>query len=160
MFSQIMAGRCSVCIAALMQIRQWSLFLYTSLLGVYAEASAWHVCRGYLVDTGQEFINSREPGTNTQPFEFDTGMGVLPEAIDMSGSVRDCSSLPSSHSLLASAVTRFPAAAAPRSVDASYSGKQSRPDHTTVWIMTACFCSAIDDTWRGLHHHQHQPVCL
>ena len=59
--------------------------LYMSLLGLYAEVSAWHVYRGYLVDTGQEFINSRGPGKDSEPFEFDTGMGVLPEAIDMSG---------------------------------------------------------------------------
>ena len=41
--------------------------------------------RGYLVDTGQEFVNTRGPGGNAEPFQFDTGMGVLPEAIDMTG---------------------------------------------------------------------------
>ncbi|KAL3145165.1 hypothetical protein ABBQ38_001764 [Trebouxia sp. C0009 RCD-2024] len=40
--------------------------------------------RGYLADTGQEFINTRDPDEDREPYEFDTGMGVLPEAIDMS----------------------------------------------------------------------------
>ena len=61
--------------------------VHISFLGLYAEAHSWHAYRGYLVDTGQEFVNSREPGKDSEPFEFDTGMGVLPEAIDMSGTV-------------------------------------------------------------------------
>lgn len=50
-----------------------------------AQLSASRACRGYLLDTGQEFINTRETDKDSEPFEFDTGMGVLPEAIDMSG---------------------------------------------------------------------------
>ena len=42
-------------------------------------------CRGYLAKTGQEFVNTRQPDGGDQPFEYDTGMGILPEAIDMSG---------------------------------------------------------------------------
>lgn len=57
----------------------------SSLLGLHAEVGSWHVYRGYLLDTGQEFINSRELGKESEAFEFDSGMGVLPEAIDMSG---------------------------------------------------------------------------
>lgn len=57
------------------------------LLGLHAKVGAWHAYRGYLVDTGQEFINSRELGKDSEAFEFDSGMGVLPEAIDMSGTV-------------------------------------------------------------------------
>ncbi len=41
--------------------------------------------RGYLVDTGQEFVNTRGADSNAQPLEFDSGMGILPEAIDMTG---------------------------------------------------------------------------
>lgn len=48
-------------------------------------SSAKHAYRGYLADTGQEFFNTREPDKDREPYEFDTGVGVLPEAIDMSG---------------------------------------------------------------------------
>ncbi|KAL0030965.1 hypothetical protein WJX79_005290 [Trebouxia sp. C0005] len=39
--------------------------------------------RGYVVNTGQEFVNTRGADSNAQPLEFDSGMGILPEAIDM-----------------------------------------------------------------------------
>ena len=38
-----------------------------------------------MTDTGQEFVNTRGADGLAQPFEFDTGMGTLPEAIDMTG---------------------------------------------------------------------------
>ncbi|KAA6416871.1 MAG: peptidyl-prolyl isomerase PASTICCINO1 [Trebouxia sp. A1-2] len=39
--------------------------------------------RGYVINTGQEFVNTRGADSNAQPLEFDSGMGILPEAIDM-----------------------------------------------------------------------------
>lgn len=42
-------------------------------------------CRGYLPETGEEFVNTRGPDASAGPVEFDTGMGILPEAIDISG---------------------------------------------------------------------------
>ena len=41
--------------------------------------------RGYLLDTKQEFVNTRDPNAKSEPLEYDTGMGILPDAIDMSG---------------------------------------------------------------------------
>ncbi len=38
-----------------------------------------------MVDTGQEFVNTRGADSNAEPLEFDSGMGILPEAIDMTG---------------------------------------------------------------------------
>ena len=46
--------------------------------------------RGYVVDTGQEFVNTRGADSNAQPLEFESGMGILPEAIDMTGENDDC----------------------------------------------------------------------
>ncbi len=43
--------------------------------------------RGYVVDTGQEFVNTRGADSNAEPLEFDSGMGILPEAIDMTGTM-------------------------------------------------------------------------
>ena len=46
--------------------------------------------RGYVINTGQEFVNTRGADSNAQPLEFDSGMGILPEAIDMTGTDDDC----------------------------------------------------------------------
>ena len=46
--------------------------------------------RGYVVDTGQEFVTTRGADSNAEPMEFDSGMGILPEAIDMTGTTDDC----------------------------------------------------------------------
>ncbi len=46
--------------------------------------------RGHAVDTGQEFVNTRGADSNAEPLEFDSGMGIVPEAIDMTGTHDDC----------------------------------------------------------------------
>jgi hypothetical protein len=43
-----------------------------------------------VVDTGQEFVSTRGADSNAQPLEFDSGMGILPEAIDMTGKNDEC----------------------------------------------------------------------
>jgi len=43
-----------------------------------------------VADTGQEFVNTRGADSNAEPLEFDSGMGILPEAIDMTGEHDDC----------------------------------------------------------------------
>ena len=125
-----------------------------------------HAYRGYLLDTGQEFINSRELGEDSEAVEFDTGMGVLPEAIDMSGTVcllqKAAASCQHQGTLLRSAVTQLAADAVHRSFGVKYISKHS-PDYWTVYAYTTmlpCCCSTIDDTWGGFHNHKHQPVCL
>lgn len=108
-----------MCTTALMHVCHWAFGLYSSLLGLHSELDAWPAYRGYLVDTGQEFINSREQGKDGEAFEFDSGMGVLPEAIDMSGTLccaaEGGSILSTSESLVRSAVTQVVAHAVHRS---------------------------------------------
>lgn len=39
--------------------------------------------RGFLADTGQQFIDTRQASEGAEPLDIDSGMGALPEALDM-----------------------------------------------------------------------------
>ena len=38
-----------------------------------------------MADTGQQFIDTRQATEGAEPLEVDSGMGALPEALDMAG---------------------------------------------------------------------------